>query len=166
MWASLYSRCVDKMNLDEEVLLNYRLSRKMFLEGNIDMAVFWYRKNRADHGCDIYYEVDLPEHIKFVHPVGSVLGRATYGDYFCAYHNVTVGSSIDHEYPVLGTGVVLFGGARIIGPTRLGNNVLVQTDTTVMGADVPDNSVVFPADNKQRCAWKPTKRSVVERFFT
>lgn len=37
--------------------------------------------NKVLHSVDWYYEIELPPHFIVAHPLGSVLGRATYGDY-------------------------------------------------------------------------------------
>ncbi len=51
------------------------------------------------------------------HPVGTVLGRASYSDYFICYHNCTVGANLDNDYPSFGRGIVMYGGSRVIGKT-------------------------------------------------
>ena len=73
------------MRLDDEIPYNYGRSREAFKRGDIEVAVWWYRQNRIQHSIDLFYEVDLPQHVMYVHPVGTVLGRATYGDYLCVY---------------------------------------------------------------------------------
>jgi serine acetyltransferase len=87
---------------------------------------------------------------------------------------VGVGSDIDGNQPVLGRGVVLFPGAKVLGNTRIGNNVFITANTVVQNMEIPDNSVVFPflekqkkSDHKTRsvCSWKPTKRSVIHDIF-
>lgn len=154
--------------LDDECVSNMRLARKAFLDGDTDLAYFWYRKNRIDHGLETYYEVDYPQHIKFIHPIGCVLGRATYGDYLVCFQGSGVGSTLDGHRPTLGTDVVLFPGARVLGNTGIGNNVFITANTVVQECIVPDNSVVFMglrADRSYGAVWKPTKHSVRESFF-
>lgn len=34
------------------------------------------------NGCDLYHEVNLPHYFTLDHPVGSVMGRAEYGEGF------------------------------------------------------------------------------------
>ncbi len=46
------------------------------------------------HSVDWFYAVDLPVHFLCEHPLGSVLGKASYGDYFLIYQGTTVGGSI------------------------------------------------------------------------
>ncbi len=129
--------------LDDVLLADYRKARKAFLEGDTLRADQLYSANRRHHAIDLYYEVDLPEHVMFVHPLGTVLGRATYGDYLCVYNGVNVGSTVDRNYPVLGTGVVLFPGAKVLGKSVLGNNVWVTANTVILDQVVPNNVVVF-----------------------
>ena len=157
------------MRLDDEIVSNYRQSRVAFLKGDMWQAEYFYRLNREDNSVELYYEVDLPEHLMFVHPLATVLGRATYGDFLCVYQNVGVGSDLDGNRPVLGTGVVLFPGAKVLGKTKIGSNVFVTANTVVQNVEIPDNSVVFsrtmPFGGTVICGWKPTKRSVIRDVF-
>lgn len=175
--------------VDEDIVIAYREMRRAFVNGAIAIADFRYRNLRREFCLDLYYEVDLPEHVRFVHPLATVLGRATYGNHLVVYQNVGVGSDVDGAHPTFGDGVVLFPGAKVLGGTVVGNNVWITANTVVQDVIVPDNVVVFPApvmrayaesvvDNDGRdgfitreytaigCAWRPTKRSVVERYFT
>ena len=63
------------------------------------------------HAVDAFYEVQLPDVFAVQHPVGTVLGRANYSDYFICYHNCTVGANLDNDYPSFGRGIVMYGGA-------------------------------------------------------
>lgn len=165
------------MRLDDEIAIQYRESREAFLRGDISEAERIYRSLRAAHSIELFYEVDLPEHLMFVHPVGTVLGRATYGDHLVIYQNVGVGSDLNNNRPMLGRGVVLFPGAKVLGNTRIGDNVFVTANTVVQDVVVPDNCVVFPSVkvpgasqgerpiNTVGCAWKRTRRSVMAHFF-
>jgi serine O-acetyltransferase len=93
-----------------------------------------YALNKALHALDAYYEVELPDVFAVQHPVGTVLGRATYSDYFICYHNCTVGANLDNDYPAFGRGVVMYGGSRVIGKTVVGANSFVSTGTIVIDA--------------------------------
>lgn len=160
------------MRLDDEALDLYRNSRHAWHSGRIDDATEFYRRLRRDHALDAYYEINLPEHVRFIHPVGSVLGRADYGDFFVCYHGCGVGSDLDGNRPVIGTGVVLYPGAKVLGRTKIGSNVFITANTVVQNCVVPSNSVVFPhcpdwrlGHSISTCAWRPTKRSVIKHYF-
>lgn len=123
-----------------------------------------YGLNKALHGCDLYYEVGLPAIFALQHPVGTVLGRANYSDYFICYHNCTVGANLASDYPSFGRGVVMYGGSRIIGRTSIGDNSFVGTGTIVIdGSDLPANSVVVGAHPNVKTA--PTQRNVIRDIF-
>jgi len=151
------------MRLDDEIVHTYRQSRKCFLAGDLKGAEYCYRENRREHGIDLYYEVDLPQHLMFVHPVGTVLGRGVYGDYLCVYQNVGVGSNLDGSRPTLGRGVVLFPGCKILGDTKIGNNVFVQANTVVHNKTIPSNSIVYP--NNGGCTYDLTTKNVIKEIF-
>ena len=56
--------------------------------------------------------------------------------------NVTIGGKSGwYEVPVIGNNVHISAGARILGPVRVGNNVLIGANAVVV-KDVPDNCVV------------------------
>ena len=41
-----------------------------------------YALNKAMASVDLFYQVELPDIFTFDHPLGSVMGRASYSDYF------------------------------------------------------------------------------------
>lgn len=154
--------------LDDILLADYRKSRQAFLEGDRLRADQLYSANRRLHAIDLYYEVALPEHVKLIHPLGTVLGRATYGDYLVCYQNCGVGSTVDHDYPVLGEGVCLFPGSRILGRSVIGNNVFLQANVVVLNETIPDDCIVTMGmrfDGTFGPVCKATTRSVKEHFF-
>lgn len=72
------------------ILLCY-LARVAFEAGDRETADRVYALNKALHGFDIFYEVELPNVFFMEHPVGTVLGRAQYSDRLFLGQNVTVG---------------------------------------------------------------------------
>lgn len=52
-----------------------------------------YYLNKIMHSCDWYYAIDLPDIFYAEHPLGSVLGRAEYGNRFFFYQGCTVGGN-------------------------------------------------------------------------
>lgn len=120
----------------------YFLSNEIWKAGNSLLADKIYYLNKALNGCDMFYEVALPEFFMLDHPVGSVLGRAQYADGFTFGQGCTVGNN-NGIYPILGNNVVLCANASIIGACHVGSNVTIGAYACVKDQDVPDNSVVF-----------------------
>lgn len=55
---------------------------------------------------------------------------------------VTIGGKSGwYEVPVIGDNVQISAGARILGPVRIGNNVIIGANAVVV-KDVPDNCIV------------------------
>lgn len=154
----------DHLNTDQHAAFLYLVSHGLWAEHDDSaLASKVYGLNKALHGIDVFYEVELPAVFLFQHPVGSVLGRARYGDYLVVYQGVTVGSDLDGNYPELGEGVVLFGGSRVIGRARIGPNSWLAPGCTVMDAALPPDSVLFgipPATQR-----RPSRRQVVRDVF-
>jgi serine O-acetyltransferase len=154
----------DHLHSDQYAMFLYLLSNSVFREdGDPSLAAKIYALNKALHGLDVFYEVELPAVFFFQHPVGTVLGRAAYGNYFAVYQRCSIGSSLSGETPVMGDGVAMFGGSAIIGGSRIGSNAWLSVNAVVMDCDVPPDSLVFgrsPAN-----VLKPATCQVVERFF-
>lgn len=109
---------------------------------NKGLADKLYYLNKLMHACDIYHEVSLPTSFFLEHPVGTVLGRATYGNHFFAMQNCTVGGN-KNKYPTIGNNAKLYSGAKVLGNSHLGNNVTLAANTYVKDTNIPNNATVF-----------------------
>jgi len=111
-------------------------------EGENPLSERLYLLNKALHSVDWFYPIELPDIFVCEHPVGSVLGRAIYSNYFCVFQNCTVGGNMN-KYPKIGEYVTLCAGSMIIGDCDIGNNVIVSAGTLILNQNIPDNSIVF-----------------------
>lgn len=150
---------------DQYAIFLYYLANTAFRERpGHPIAGKAYALNKALHALDAFYEVELPDVFAVQHPVGTVLGRAHYSDYFICYHNCTVGANLDNDYPSFGRGIVMYGGSRIIGKTAVGDNSFVSTGTIVIdgGQCEPDSVLhgIYPNAGRSR-----TSRNVVRDIF-
>lgn len=121
----------------------YLMSRVVF-ENSHDsiLADKIYYLNKALNGCDLFYEVKLPEYFTLDHPVGSVMGRAQYGEGFSFSQCCTVGNN-KGIYPILGNNVRMCAYSSIIGNCHIGDNVIIGANSGIKDCDVPDNTMVF-----------------------
>lgn len=106
-----------------------------------------YYLNKALNSVDLLYAVKLPDFFAAEHPVGSVLGRAQFGEGFVFFQNCTVGG-VEREgnsevYPVIGKNVHLYANSSIIGECKIGDNVSLGAGTLIKNQNVPGNSIVF-----------------------
>lgn len=152
------------LHTDQYAVFLYYLANSAFKAGEGSIAERAYALNKALHGLDAFYEVELPAVMLLVHPVGAVLGRATYGDYFCCYQNCTTGANARDVYPRFGRGVVMYGGSRVIGDTTIGDNTFIATGTIAMDKGMlPADAVLHGIHPKAETSL--TKRNVIREVF-
>jgi len=101
-----------------------------------------YYLNKIMNACDLFYEIELPEYFMLDHPVGTVLGRAQYGNYFSFGQNCTVGNN-KGIFPIIGENVRMTANTMILGNSTIGDNVILGAGACVKDQDIPSNSIVF-----------------------
>lgn len=116
--------------------------------GNEAICSKIYGLMKVVSGCDVFYQVSLPEVVMVEHPVGTVLGRAQYGNRLAVWQGVTVGGNLQTdgrgvEYPVLGDDVLLYSHAKVVGSCHIGSRVVISANAYVKDMDIPDDSIVF-----------------------
>jgi serine O-acetyltransferase len=147
----------DHLHGDQYAAWLYFVSNQLHRDG---APASWSKKvfllNKMMHGCDIFYEVDLPSIFLLVHPLGTVLGRGNYQDYFMAYQRCGIGSNHD-VYPSLGRHVTLRPGSAVLGHCEIGDNVVIAAESLALDHSVPANSVYF---GNPRDHWTRAKTSL------
>lgn len=125
----------------------YNLSNILGVEAeHSDISDCLYYLNKSLNAVDWYWAINLPEHFAVEHPVGSVLGRARYGDYLYIYQGTTVGGNRKNNilsYPILGHHVLLYAHSTVLGKSTLGNNVIISANTYIKDENIPDCCIVF-----------------------
>jgi len=153
----------DVYHTDQYAMFLYFLSNTIYKKfNNTQLATKIYYLNKVLHSIDVYFEVELPQIFMFGHPVGTVLGRAKYSNYFVVSQHCTVGNN-KGIYPVLEEGVVLYMGASVLGNSNIGKNSCISANTLVKDQNVPGNSIVF--GTSPFLTFKQCKFSVVEKYF-
>lgn len=125
----------------------YWLSRELFLEKESRLADKVYYLNKALNSVELFYEVELPDIWSCEHPLGSVMGKAQYGNYFYFYQGCTVGGNFKKDgsiiYPRIGHHVKMFSNSKILGDSNIGNNVIISANCLVKNQNVPNDTIVF-----------------------
>ena len=125
------------------VFLSY-LTRYIYIKSeNINLASKIFLLNKSLHGIDSFYGINLPDIFIVCHPLGTVLGNAQYKDRMIFYQNVTVGSTSKGIYPKFSSQTILYSNSSVIGDCRIGKNVIIGANSSVINLDVQDNSVVL-----------------------
>lgn len=131
--------------------------------GRPELAQALFLLNKALHGIDAFYAVELPEIFLFIHPLGTVLGNARYRDYFIVYQNCTVGSTTDGLYPQFDEGTVLFAKSTVIGDCRTGKNVVFGANSFALNLKVSSGTTVVGTFPNNRLI--PSSDRVAETYF-
>ena len=131
----------DHLHGDQYCMWLYLLANELYRQrGPATACSKLFLLNKALHGCDIFYEVELPSIFLVVHPLGTVLGRGHYSDYLVSYQRVGVGSNHD-VYPSFGQHVTLRPGAAVLGAATIGEMCQIATESLVLDREVPAHSV-------------------------
>jgi len=99
-----------------------------------------------NYGIFIGFETEIGENLNLPHPQGIILGEGVkIGDNCTIYHQVTMGQKRgnldnDNDYPIIGNGVTVFAGAKIIGNVKVGDNSVIAANSVVI-TDVESGSI-------------------------
>lgn len=152
---------------DQYAIYLYYLSNTIYRSGRDEEAAQQlFLLNKALHGIDLFYAVQMPEVFLLIHPVGTVLGNASYGNYFVAYQNCGVGSLEDGRYPVFEGENVLFARSAVLGNCHVGCNVVFGANTFILNSNIPSNcTVVGSYPNNRTIPHQPDNKGVIDRLF-
>lgn len=131
----------DHLHGDQYAMWLYLLANELHRRnGPADLCKKLFLLNKSLHGCDIFYEVELPSVFLLVHPLGTVLGRARYSDYLIAYQRVGVGSN-HGVYPTLGAHLTLRPGSSVLGRAVVGNCCSIAAGSLLLDRDLSSHSL-------------------------
>ncbi len=130
--------------------------------GEANLASRVYYLNKALNGLDLYYEVEMPDIWTCDHPVGTVIGRARFGNYFSFGQNCTVGNNLG-VYPQFGERVALLSGSKVIGACCIGEDSIIASNTCCIDQTTPPSSLVYGQFPHIKC--KPLPKDSPARVY-
>lgn len=120
------------MHSDHSAMFIYLLSRCCAMENDWDLAERYFYLNKVLHGIDIYHQVELPSVFLFVHPVGTVIGKAKFNGPVVFYQSVTIGSKTDGQYPSFEGRAIFYASSFCIGPIVCKSDVVFGAGTQIL----------------------------------
>ena len=99
------------------------------------------RVNLVMFGIEISSSIPVGPGLYIAHPVGCVIMARRIGANASFISAVTLGMRETHDFPVLGDGVVIGAGARVLGGIKLGDGSTVGANAVVIH-DVPAGATV------------------------
>lgn len=101
-------------------------------------------------GIYVSCKAEIGEGLRLPHPTAIVVGEGVvvHPD-VTLYQSVTLGGRVigdwkEGNYPIIGSGTVLFAGVVVIGKVKIGRNCIVGANSVVL-SDIPNNSVAVGA---------------------
>lgn len=123
----------------------YRLNHWLWNHGLFLIARWLAQVARFLTGIEIHPGAKIGRRLFIDHGMGVVIGEtATVGDDVTLYQGVTLGGTGKEQgkrHPTLDDGVVVGGGAKILGNITIGKNCRIGAGSVVL-RNVPDNSTV------------------------
>jgi len=123
----------------------YRLNHWLWNHGSVLLGRFSSQLARWLTGIEIHPGARIGRRLFIDHGMGVVIGEtAVVGDDVTLYQGVTLGGTgKEHgkRHPTLEDGVVVGGGAKILGNITVGKNCRIGAGSVVV-RNVPDNSTV------------------------
>ena len=148
------------LHADQYAMFLYLTSHALYRGGaDVRTCDKIFHLNRLLHGIDAFYEVDLPDIFLFVHPLGTVLGRGRYADYFLVYQRCGIGSN-RNIYPTLDRFVTLRPGSSILGNCHIGENCTMAAGACILDRDLEANSVYMGNPMNHRIRGKNEKPAI------
>ena len=120
----------------------YRIARKLYLKGNENDALEISSLGFFLTGIEIYYSSKIGKALKINHGIGTVIGsRTEIGDNVLLHHLVTLGEKNGGRARI-GSNVVIYPGAIIVGDVYIGDNSIIGANVFV-DKSYSENSKIF-----------------------
>lgn len=138
------------LHTDQYAMFLYFASNTLYRNNSdLELCTKIFQLNKFLNALDVFYEVELPDIFLFVHPLGTVLGRAKYSNYFLVYQRCNIGSNHD-IYPSLSEHVSLHPGASILGNCKVEENCKISAGSLLMDSNLEKNSIYIGNPNKYK----------------
>lgn len=152
------------LHADEYTSFLYFLASQAWRDNCVELAELSYIVNRRLNGFDCFYTRELPEVFHLEHPIGTIIGQATFGNFLVVYQGVSIGGDMKLRYPVFGNGVALFAKSSVIGSAFVASNCAIGAGVQIYGDAIPQGTAVS-LRSEHGLTMAPMSWSVQERFF-
>lgn len=164
--------CFSHLHSDQYSQFLYFFSNSLWnISQNSKLCSKLINLNKTLNGMFFSYKCKLPDVFLFAHPVGSIIGNASYSEGLVIFQNVTINTGNDLEgsgtTPKLGKGLFLGAGAKIIGEKTIGDRVSIGVDATVYNREIPDDTVVIRNSDTGKIMFSPRKKKecMAQNYF-
>lgn len=148
---------------DQYGMYLYMLSNTLYKANeDVSLCAKLFALNKLLHGVDAFYEVQLPDIFLWIHPLGTVLGRGAYADFFVVYQRCGIGSN-KNIYPTVGRYCTMHPGSSILGNSLLGDYCELATNALVLDEHIPACTLYIGTPKQARYIHRDTPNSCWRR---
>lgn len=127
------------------ILIFHRFAHFLYAHKLFFLARLVSQLGKFFTGIEIHPGAKIGKNLFIDHGMGIVIGEtATIGNNCTIYHDVTLGGTGKDKYkrhPDIGNNVMIGTGTKILGPIKIGDNVKVGANSTIL-KDVPNDVTV------------------------
>jgi serine O-acetyltransferase len=152
----------DPAHADQYAMFVWFCSNEAWRAGDLELAADLFALNKALNGIVCMWDTALPAVFLWIHTVGTMLGKAEYGERFVAYQNVTVGTDRGAR-PAFGEGTILFAGSKVVGGARIGARSLISLNAVVINETIPADTIA--AGSSPQLILKTRRRWLYGDYF-
>jgi serine O-acetyltransferase len=120
--------------------------------------------NKALNGIMCMYDAQMPDIFLVLHGSGSVLGKASYSNFFVCCHGCTVGA-VHGTYPVLNKGVAMAPNSTIVGECTVGPCSTIGTHALLRCRDLAGSTLYYRDVNTGLAMTKLVKSSWAQSYY-
>ena len=118
---------------------HYRLGKMLSARGHL-RKLHHHNLLQTKYGIWISPECKIGKRFRMMHMQGITIGSGVVvGDDCVLYQQVTLGKE-KGKFPVVGNGVTIYAGAKVLGDAHVGNGAVIGANAVVL-KDVPDGAV-------------------------
>lgn len=140
--------CFNHLHSDQYAMFLYFLSNTLYREkADVPLCEKLFYLNKMLNSIDVFYSVELPDIFLFSHPLGTILGRASYANNFLVHQGCTVGASREAKsgekniYPVLEKYCALYMGSAVLGKCHVAANCKISAHSLLIDQDLEANKI-------------------------
>jgi len=160
-----WPRNFDPLHSAHHATFLYHLANEVgVVLGDRATATRLFLLNKALHGLELFYDVEMPEVFALSHTTGLVFAKATFGNQLVFHQNCTVGRKADGHRPVFGNRVVMYPGSMVIGNCQVRDRTVIAPGVCLVDTDTPGDCYVLPGE-AGRPVFKALKKDVWRTYF-
>ena len=152
------------LNSDHYTVFLYYLSNISYKENEINLATKLFYLNKSLNSFHCMYDTELPDIFIVSHGVGTVLGKASYSNFFVVTQGCTVGANAKLQYPKISERVIMYPNSSILGSSKISNNVISSNNSMVLNANIKANSLI--TGQHPNLIVKEANQKIFSNFFT